>query len=122
MIGIKIQDKLHIYDYATDHKMIGPSECHVNVNKNFKYVLEFSAAKVEDIDLKALYLGKVSSDKFDSKDVLIYLDNFIYNESGYDNSPYDLRFNNCRTFVHTLAKELGVEQSYLKIAKNFMFS
>lgn len=35
MIGIKIKDKLHIYDYGTDNKIFefGPSKCHINANK-----------------------------------------------------------------------------------------
>jgi hypothetical protein len=65
-------------------------KCHVNANKDFKYELEFNATKVEKIDLKAIYLGKISSKKFQAKNVLEYLDYFIYKESGYHGSNYDL--------------------------------
>jgi hypothetical protein len=84
LISLKIKDKLHIFDYATDNKPfeLGATICHVNANNNFKYVLEFSATKVENIDLKAIFLGKIS-DKFDGKDVLDELTNFVYHESGY---------------------------------------
>lgn len=53
-------------------------KCHVNADKDFQYVLEFNATKVENIDLKAIYLGKISSNKFEAKNVLQYLDYFIY--------------------------------------------
>lgn len=50
----------------------------MNADKDFQYVLEFNATKVENIDLKAIYLGKISSNKFEAKNVLQYLDYFIY--------------------------------------------
>ena len=42
-------------------KIIEPSICHINANENkaFKYELEFCATRVEDMDLKAIFLGKV---------------------------------------------------------------
>ncbi len=124
MIGIKIKNKLHIYDYATDNKPLewGPTVCHVNANKNFKYVLEFNANKVENIDLKAIYLGKISSDKFEVENVLAYLDNFIYKESGYQHSSYDVITHSCRTFAHTIAFELGVEENYKRATKGFSYT
>jgi hypothetical protein len=117
LISLKIKDKLHIFDYATDNKPfeLGATICHINANKNFNYTLEFSAAKVENIDLKAIFLGKVS-DKFEGKDVLAELSKFVYHESGYDDTAYDLFKHSCRTFSHTVAVFLGVEESYLKIA------
>ncbi len=66
LIGLKVHNKLHIFDYAKDYqfKWKGPSISHVNANKdkNFKYVLEFCAARVEDIDLKAIFLGKIKNE------------------------------------------------------------
>jgi hypothetical protein len=120
LISLKIKDKLHIFDYATDNRPfeLGATVCHINANKNFNYVLEFGATKVENIDLKAKFLGK-TSDKFEGKDILAALKNFVYEESGYEHSYYNLHNHNCRTFSHTVAIFLGVEESYLKIAKNF---
>jgi hypothetical protein len=78
-ISLKIKDKLHIFGYATDNKPfeLGDTICQINAKKNFKFVLEFCATKVENIDLKAIFLGKIS-DKFDGKDVLAELTNFVY--------------------------------------------
>ena len=67
-------------------KWKGPSICHVNANHDskFKYVLEFSANHVEQIDLLAIFLGKVKTE-FEEKglDVLEELNSFVKNESGY---------------------------------------
>ena len=53
---------LHIFDYAGDGgykvPLIVPKICQV---KN-SYNLKFDAAKVEDIDLKAIFLGKVKQE------------------------------------------------------------
>ncbi len=66
LIGLKIKDKLHIFDYAKDYsfKWFKSCECHINKNasKTFKYVVEFGATRVEDMDLKAIFLGKVSNE------------------------------------------------------------
>ena len=114
-----------MFDYGGDNNgTLRGHTCHVRAKNNYKYVLEFNATKVEEIDLKAIYLGKISSNKFEPENVLEYLNNFIYKESGYDSSKYDIKKNCCRTFVHTLAYELGVERRYLEIVKenSFCFS
>jgi len=43
---------------------MGPSICRVNANHDskFKYILEFSANHVEQIDLLAIFLGKVKTE------------------------------------------------------------
>jgi hypothetical protein len=62
LISLKIKDKLHIFDYATDNKPfeLGATICHINANKNFKYVLEFSATKVENIETIGLVYHDIS--------------------------------------------------------------
>ena len=111
-----------MFDYGTDNdQTLWGHKCHVNAKNNFKYVLEFNAKKVEDIDLKAIYLGKISSKKFEPENVLEYLINFAFEECKYDGSNYDIKNNSCRTFVHTFAYELGVEKRYLEIVKENNF-
>lgn len=61
MIGLKIKNKLHIYDYAGDGgykvPLLVPNKCIVK-ERNY----EFCATKVQDIGLLAIYLGKIKDD------------------------------------------------------------
>lgn len=59
LIGLKVDNMLHIFDYAGDGgykvPLFVPNVCEV---KN-SYNLRFDAAKVEEIDMKAIFLGKI---------------------------------------------------------------
>ena len=64
--------------------------------------------------MKAIFLGEISK-KFEGIDVLADLQRFVFHESRYEKSLYNIKNNNCRTFAHTVAWYLGVEESYLNI-------
>jgi hypothetical protein len=80
---------MHIFDYAGEGgykiPLIAPKICKVNeVNKLIKqsYVLKFCSAKVEDIDFKALYLGKVRN-SLSQENLALAIKNFAEKESGF---------------------------------------
>ena len=61
MIGIKINDKMLLLDYATDFKIYKPlsSVCKTN-NIN----TEFKSDKTKNKDLMGIFLGKITSKEF----------------------------------------------------------
>ena len=61
----------------------------------------------------AAFLGKISSDKYLDGDYLIKIDEFLFNKSEYNNSIFNIKNHNSRTFVHSLANELGVGDNYI---------
>ena len=125
LIGLKVEDMLHIFDYAGDGgykvPLLVPNVCEV---KN-SYNLKFDAAKVEDIDMKAIFLGKVKQE-FEDKglDPLTELNSYAFKEGGFNNTWYSLKQNNCRHFSHSVAAFLGVESRYLEIVnrENFVWA
>jgi hypothetical protein len=62
LIGVKLGSKLHIFDYAKDNdwrKLWHKCNINKNPHQEFSYELEFCTTKVQDIDLKAIYLGPI---------------------------------------------------------------
>jgi len=45
----------------------------------------------------------------------------VKNKCGYEGTAYDLKSHNCRTFSHTVAAFLGVEDRYLEIIRREKF-
>jgi hypothetical protein len=115
---------IHFFDYAGDGgykiPLIKSKICNVNHRKDFKYNLEFCASKVEDIDLKAIFLGKVREElTLNGQNPINALSEFAFNHSKFENSKYSIRTNNCRHFSHVLARFLGVEKRYLEIIDKY---
>jgi hypothetical protein len=80
LISLKIKDKLHIFDFASDYEWGKGKKCHINAKPDFNYDLDLSnplALDTEEIDFKVSFLGKIS-DKFNGKDVLAELRTYVY--------------------------------------------
>lgn len=65
LIGIKIGDKMQIFDYATDEKIKKiQRDCHINSNEEFSYKRGLDIQRTRDCDLDAIYLGQISSETY----------------------------------------------------------
>jgi hypothetical protein len=69
----------------------------------------------------AAFLGKISSDKYLDEDYLIKIEEFLFNQSGYNDTIFNIKNHNSRTFVYSLANELGVGDNYIKLVKDKSF-
>ncbi|TNV84166.1 hypothetical protein FGO68_gene4513 [Halteria grandinella] len=122
-IGIKIGKSWHMFDYAgqqqafikefannfkSQSKKVG---CKVGASKNYEY----NAKIIQKIEEEAIYLGPIQKS-------IEEITHFALNISGFQNSLYDKFRNNCRTFVHALAKWLGLEAQYASLVKKFSYN
>ena len=116
MIGVKIEDKMYLFDYAGSggyHGFFIPNLCKVNGMQNFDYELKFGSHVIQDVDLEAIYLGPIKKSLTQNNpDILMTIMKFVFDDSGYDDTLYSLRYRNCRHFSHELAIFLGVEAEY----------
>ena len=63
----------------------------------------------------ALYLGEISAVKFKGIDNLEEITKHLQIKDLYDGTYYSITNHNCRTFVHRIAYELGLEERYRTI-------
>jgi hypothetical protein len=73
---------------------------------------------IKEQDLLALYLGEIASQQFSGKN-LEEIKKILLNNDVYDETNYCVFFHNSRTFVHSIAHQLGVGENYRKIVKKF---
>jgi hypothetical protein len=67
------------------------------------------------LDLMALYLGKISSDNLKGIENLDEISKLLNAKKEYDGTIYNIFKHNCRTFVHKVAHELGVDKRYREV-------
>jgi hypothetical protein len=58
LISLKIKDKLHIFDFASDYEWGKGKKCHINAKPDFNYDIDLSnplALDTEEIDFKVSF-------------------------------------------------------------------